>query len=124
MKKQLLALTTGLFLFFGLQVTHAEEEAVKPKHTIKEVMKVGNHPKNGLLKKILAGEGTDDDKKMLLDLYISLLESKPKKGEMDSWQRLAGESAKAAAKVVVGREGALEELKKATNCKACHTPHK
>ncbi|MFN3193324.1 MAG: hypothetical protein ACE361_22625 [Aureliella sp.] len=99
-----------------------DEEKAKPKHSIKEVMKVAL--KGGLQKKVLAGEATDDEKKELLDMYVSLVESKPPKGEMNSWHNLAGGAALAAAKVVVGREGALDELKAATNCKACHSQHK
>ncbi len=98
------------------------QEPESPKHTIKEVMKVGH--KDGLLKKILDGAGTDEDKQLLLDLYISLVESKPEKGDEDSWYELAGAAAMASAKVVVGREGAIESLKVATNCKACHDVHK
>lgn len=110
----------GVLLMTGLITSpaHAEE----PKHTIKEVMVQGH--KEGLLKKILNGEGTTEDKLQLLDLYISLLESEPPKGEDASWQRLSGAAAKAAAKVVVGRDDSLAELKKATNCAACHKAHK
>ena len=93
-----------------------------PKHTIKEAMKIGH--KDGLLKKILGGEASDEDKKTLLDVYVSMVESKPEKGDMESWHLLAGKAAVAAAKVVVGREGALKELETATNCKACHDVHK
>lgn len=100
----------------------AEEEEKKPKHTIKEVMKVGH--KEGLLKKVLGGEASDEEKKQLLDLYVSMVESKPKKGDQASWIKLAGGSTLAAAKVVTGREGAIDELKAATNCKACHSVHK
>ncbi len=99
-----------------------QDETPAPKHSIKDVMK--EHKKGGLLPKILAGEGTEDDKKNLLDMYISMLEAKPPKGEMDSWQKLAGAQALAAAKLVVGREGAIDELKEATNCAGCHKPHK
>lgn len=99
------------------------EEGAKPKHTIKEVMK--QQKKGGLLPKVLSGEASDDEKKQLLDMYISMLEAKPPKGEMGSWQKLAGASALAAAKVVVGREGALDELKKSGGaCAACHKAHK
>ncbi|MCA9128250.1 MAG: hypothetical protein KDB22_14255 [Planctomycetales bacterium] len=100
------------------------DEETKAKHTIKEVMKIGHNKESGVLGKVLSGNATDDEKKLLLDLYISMLESKPKKGEMDSWQKLAGGTALAAAKVVVGREGALDELKEASNCAACHKLHK
>ena len=57
-------------------------------------------------------------------MYVSLVENDPPKGEKDSWQRLAGGAALAAAKVAVGREGAEAELKAAMNCAACHKQHK
>lgn len=80
--------------------------------------------KDGLLKKILGGSATDEDKKALLDAYVSLVENTPAKGDIESWHKLAGGSALAAAKVVVGREDSLKELEAATNCKACHDIHK
>ena len=49
-----------------------------------------------------------------------MLEGKPEKGDQAEWLMMAGKSVVAAGKLVVGREGALEELKVATNCKACH----
>ena len=100
------------------------QDKAKPKHDVKTVMKEGQHPKTGVLKKILAGEGTDEDNKQLLDLFISLVENEPPKGDMASWQTLAGRAANSAAKVVVGRDGSLKELEAATNCKACHSQHK
>lgn len=99
-----------------------DEEKPKSKYTIKEVMK--NVNKDGLLKKVVAGDATQEDKVKLLDNYIALVETKPEKGDNASWQRLAGSAALAAAKVVVGRDGAIEELKVASNCKACHSVHK
>ncbi len=107
----------------AMSLVRAADEAAAPKHTIKEVMKIA-HKEPNLLKKIVAGEGTDEDKKMLLDLYVSMVEGKPSKGDAASWQTLAGKAALAAAKVVVGREGAIQELEAATNCKACHSVHK
>jgi hypothetical protein len=80
--------------------------------------------KDGLLAKIKAGTATAEEKTQLLDLYIDMLESKPPKGDMESWHNLAGAATLAAAKVVVGREGGVDELVKATNCKACHSVHK
>lgn len=106
-----------------LSWSHAAEES-GPKHTIKEVMKIAHGKDSGLLQKVLKGEGSDEEKKQLLDVYVSMVESKPSKGEDGSWQHLAGSAALAAAKVVVGREGALKELETATNCKACHSVHK
>ncbi len=98
------------------------KEADTAKLSIKEIMKVGH--KDGLLKKILDGDATQEEKQLLLDLYITMFESKPEKGDLQSWQQLAGGSALAAAKVVVGRPDGIETLKVATNCKACHESHK
>ena len=114
-----LSLAVGAFV---LPTALAQEEGAKPKHTIKEVM-AANKP-NQLLSKVIKGEASADEKKELLDLFVSLVENKPKKGDMESWHTLAGGAALAAAKVVVGREGAEKELEAATNCKACHSVHK
>ena len=99
-----------------------KEEKAKPKHTIKVVMKEAM--KGGLNKKVISGKASAEEKLALLDMYISMLENKPPVGENASWQKLAGGAAMAAAKVAVGREGAEKELKTATNCAACHKPHK
>jgi hypothetical protein len=101
------------------------EGAAQPKHTIKEVMKNANAGgAKSLLKKVTSGKATQEERLVLLDHYISLVENKPPKGDMDSWQTLAGRAALAAAKVAVGRDGATAELDTATNCKACHSVHK
>ncbi len=115
----LLFLTSVAVVPFALASSENEKE---PKHSIKDVMKEAM--KGGLLKKVSGGEATDEEKKELLDLFISMVESKPPKGEMESWHNLAGASALAAAKMVVGRDGAADDLKAATNCKACHSQHK
>lgn len=113
----------GLVTLACLNVTvqATPPDDAEPKHTIKEVMQA---MKKGLLKKVVSGEATAEEKTQLLDYYISLVENTPKKGDANSWHKLAGDAAKAAAKVVVGREGATDELKAATNCKACHDVHK
>ncbi|MCA9190489.1 MAG: hypothetical protein KDB03_01955 [Planctomycetales bacterium] len=121
--KQILAASLSLAFIIGL-IGNAvvAQDGAQPKHDLKEVMKVAH--KDGLLKKIIAGQASQEEKQTLLDLYISMVEAKPKKGEMTSWHHLAGGAALAAAKVVVGREGAVAELEKASNCKACHDVHK
>jgi len=107
----------------------AQEEAnkPKPKHEIKDVMK-GVHvaPKleKSLRDKVLEGNASAEDKQKLLDLYISLAENDPPKGESDAWQKKTRDVILAAAKIVVGRDGAVEELRVATNCAACHKDHK
>lgn len=90
--------------------------------SIKEVMKIAH--KDGLLKKITEGNASDSEKKELLDLYIDMLEGTPPKGETNDWHLKAGLATISAAKVVLGREGAVEELKSSTNCKSCHDQFK
>jgi hypothetical protein len=121
----MLAVVVGVGSIRTWSLSAAEEgDESAAKHTIKEVMKIAHGKESGLLQKVLKGEASEDQKKELLDVYISMVEGKPSKGDLDSWHTLAGGAALAAAKVVVGREGALKELESATNCKACHSVHK
>jgi hypothetical protein len=77
-----------------------------------------------LLNKVVDGEASKQEKDQLLDLYLSMLENKPDKGEQQSWIMKSGRLMWAAAAVAVGREGAEGMLKEASNCKACHSIHK
>ena len=90
--------------------------------TIKEVMKIAH--KDGLMKKVQGGSASDEEKKQLLDLYIDMMEGEPKKGDKAEWKTIAGATVVSTAKVVLGREGALDELKKTTDCKSCHDKFK
>jgi hypothetical protein len=105
----------------AMAVTNNLLAPAAPK-TIKEVMKVAH--KDGLMKKVQGGSASDEEKKQLLDLYIDLAEGEPKKGDKAEWKIAAGATVISAAKVVLGREGALDELKKATDCMACHSKFK
>lgn len=95
-----------------------------PKHSVKEVMKLAHDKANGLLGKIQGGKATDEEKKQLLDLYIDMVEGEPKKGDPGEWKMAAGAAMMSAAKVVLGREGAVEELAKTSDCKSCHSKFK
>jgi hypothetical protein len=103
-------------------------EKAEPKHAIKDVMKQAHTPGEAggksLLQRVTAGDASNDDKVQLLDLYVSLVENDPPRGDADEFMKKAGAAALAAAKVVVGREGAPEALKAAVNCAACHRDHK
>ena len=121
MRKLVVALS--LFAFCGTVATVvlAADDA-KPKHTIKQVMKVAM--KDGLCKKVAGGKASQDEKNKLLDVFVSLLENKPKKGDAASWNSKASALVIAAARVATGRKGAEAGLKKAANCGACHKAHK
>ena len=90
--------------------------------TVKEVMKIAH--KDGLIKKIQGGSASDKEKMQLLDLYIDLLEGEPKKGDKAEFLAKVNAMVVSAAKVVLGKEGAVDELKKTADCMACHSKHK
>jgi hypothetical protein len=112
----------GLLATTALLVTAADESKPKPKHTIKEVM--GEAHKKKLLNKVTEGQPTKEDKAKLLDLYLSLWENTPPKGDAASWHQKAGNVIVAAAKVVLEEPGAPAKLKAAVNCAECHKNHK
>ena len=114
-------------VFLGLMLSvawadHHEAGEHGAKYTTKEVMKKAH--KEGLLKKVLGNQASEQQKLQLLDLYLSLLENEPPQGSEESWVMKSGTAIVAAAKVAVGRDGAVADLKSATNCKACHEVHK
>ncbi len=115
------SLAAAVILGSGAMAVNNNLLAPAPK-TIKEVMKIAH--KDGLMKKIQGGSASDEEKKQLLDLYIDMLEGEPKKGDKAEWKIAAGATVVSAAKVVLGREGALDELKKTTDCMACHSKFK
>ncbi|MCY3008299.1 MAG: hypothetical protein NTY42_00520 [Planctomycetota bacterium] len=106
----------------GTTVTAFVANPAPAPKTIKEVMKIAH--KDGLMKKIVAGSATDEEKKQLLDLYIDMLEGEPKKGDKTEWKLAASATVVSAGKVVLGKEGAIDELKKTTDCMACHSKFK
>lgn len=100
----------------------ANSPTLEPENTIKEVMQKAH--KKGLHKKVVGGEATAEEKATLLGLYIDMFESTPEKGERSEWMMAAGPAVLAAGKVVAGREGSIEALKQAMDCKACHDKFK
>lgn len=101
-----------------------KEDEKKPKYTIEQVMEKAFKGKPSLVSKVKSGKATDKEKMAVLDMFISLVENKPPRGEMASWQKFSGSAALAAAKVAVGRKEGVAEFKAATNCAKCHKAHK
>jgi len=96
----------GAFAF--AQDSDSKDET-KPKHTVKQVMGKAMSPKGDKLnKKVLSGEASDQEKLELLDLFISLTENDAPSGDQASWNKFASNAAMAAAKVAVGRDGAMK----------------
>ena len=109
----------GAVLALGALLGAAQD---KPKD-IKEVM-VAHKGKDSLIEKIKAGKASDDDKKKLLSLYEALGAFKPPKGDDKSWKDKTEALVSAAKDLVDKKDGALDKLKTASDCKACHSVHK
>jgi cytochrome c556 len=115
------ALFVGMVVASWVVAQESGDKAV-PKHTLKEVMKQAHGSK--LLNKVVDGKASKEEKDQLLDIYISLLDSDPPKGDKEAWIMNSGRLVVAAARVAVGRDGSTDELKAASNCKACHDSYK
>src|SRR5438876_4771674 len=87
---------------------------------IKEVMKMAHTGKPTLLAKVAGGKASDDEKKMLVELYENLGKNKPPKGDEDEWKKKTEDLVAAAKDVAAGTKGANAKLQKASNCGACH----
>ncbi len=91
--------------------------------SIKDVMTVAHKGgKNSMLQKIIGGTGSEADAKKLVELYEFLATQKPSMGEEASWKEKTG-ALVSAAKEVAEKKPA-DNLKKASNCKACHDVHR
>ena len=123
MRKVMLIVTVCLLGSIAVAATAANNTvAAKPKHATKDVMKKAL--KGPLVKKVISGGASAEEKLALLDMMVSLAENKPKKGDAASWEAKTNALINAAARAAVGREGAAAALTKAQNCKACHSKHK
>src|SRR5882672_2854836 len=91
--------------------------------SIKDVMAL-HKGKESFLANILAGKGTDDDLKKLVSAYEVMAAQKPPKGDEANWKTLTAAALGAAKEAQAKKDGALDKLKAATNCKACHDVHK
>ena len=115
--RNLVLLTAAIAIGF-VGVTNQADGGPKTKAAMKKCMK------GGLCKKVATGQGSDEDKAALLAAFKSIAEEKPPKGDADSWKAKTTALIKAAQLAVDGDAGAGAALKKAANCKDCHTAHK
>jgi len=100
-------------MILGIGSNYAGEK--KPKYTIKEVMAEAH--KSGLWKKVAAGDADKADREKLAELYKSLMENKPPKGDLDEWKKTTTVMHRIAQNAIADAE-AGKKLK--VNCGACH----
>jgi hypothetical protein len=108
--------------FAAMTVLGAADD--KPKYDIETIMEKAHDEDNGLYKKVVAGKASAAEKKQLLELYVELGKNKAPKGGKDSWKKKTDAMVAAAKDVVADKDGSIDGLKKAVNCKACHEVHK
>ena len=108
--------------FMGVTVFGAADD--KPKYDIETIMEKAHDKDNGLYKKVVDGKADADEKKQLVDYYTELGKNKPPKGDAKSWKDKTTALVSAAKEVVDGKEAGVADLKKASNCMACHKAHK
>jgi hypothetical protein len=95
--------------------------AAEPKHSVDEVMKKLHKPKNdNVFSRVIAGKGTVDERKMIVEYYESMIAAKPEKGDAKKWQDICNKILTAAKAAEGGDAKALSNLKTTYNCKACH----
>src|SRR5688572_4113857 len=100
------------------------EDAKKPKHSIKDVMKEVHKGDDNIGKRVTKGAASRDDIAKMVEYYESLPANEPPRGEKASWVAKTGKLLTAAKAVKTGAPGALDQYKEAANCKACHSEHK
>ena len=108
------ALACGLVLS-----VQAEESKV-----IKDGMKKFHKGDDAVIKKVLAGAGSEEQIKELQAYYKAIVTEKPPLGDEASWKEKTAAVNKAIDGVVAKDPAALGQLKEAVNCKACHSVHK
>jgi hypothetical protein len=103
----------GLVLFMDADSQGGDKK--KPV-SIKTVMKKAM--KGGLCGKVASGKASDDEKKQLVALFTDLAANKPPKGDEADWKTRT----KALLDAAKADDG--KALKKAADCKGCHSTHK
>ena len=88
------------------------------KYTIKEIMTKSFKADDNLKDLIIEGMATDEQKAQFVDYVENLAQFKPRKGDAASWKE------KTDALIAAAKGTDMAALKKAANCKACHSVHK
>ena len=107
--------------FFNAFIVAKTVKPAKAGYDMETVMKKGfkgSEENPALLKKIVAGKVTAQEKKLFAAYVDALVHLKPKLGGADRWKE------KTAALVAAVKSGKVEAIKKASDCKACHNVHK
>lgn len=109
----------GLVTGYSVSWAHDDHDS---HEVIEKVMKTAM--KGGLCKKVVTGKASKEEKDKLVAMFEKLAKAKPGKGDAKSWKAKTSKLVKAAKAVAGGDDKAAKALRKAANCKACHSVHK
>ena len=74
--------------------------------------------KGGLCGKVASGKASEDEKKQLIALFTDLAANKCPKGDEKDWKE------RTSALLAAAKADDAKALKKAADCKGCHSEHK
>ncbi len=114
----------GLYVNTGWEKPKVVEPPKTAEVTFKVIMEKGHKGDGSLLAKTLTKKASKDEIKALLGYYEALAKMKPKKGPANSWKAKTGALVAAIKLVDKGDQKGFVALKKASDCKACHSVHK
>ena len=119
MKKALQVLS--VFVALAAFASFASAKKSEQHEIFEEIMKKGfksTKEKPALLKKVVDGTATVEEKTKLAEYIKKLVTLKPPEGDADSWKK------KTQALNAAMMKNDLKALKVASDCKACHKVHK
>jgi hypothetical protein len=138
MKRMIALFAAGLVVSATVALTAVAQDDKLP--TVKAIMKKLHGGKTALKSKVAAQLKTADPNwealqkatKEYEELGTALAKNDPPKGDKGSWDKLAGDFAKASKtlntaatdKDKPGAEAAFKSLASGVSCKTCHTAHK
>ncbi len=117
--------STGLIAMAAIAETGPATKPADATATlpIKKIMDKANKGPDALFKKVMSGKADAAQKQELLELYAMLGKNDPPKGDKTDWDDRTAALTKAAQGVVDDAPNAIPALKKAADCKACHSLH-
>lgn len=94
------------------------------KAPIKDMMLRTHKEKGALVFLVRDAESTEADNKKLLDEYKALENMKPPVGDAGAWKKRIGNVIAMLQELVDKKGGAVERVRSATDCAACHNAHR
>ena len=104
-------------------VPQAKDKKPKPK-TIKQIMEETHKGADNPASEVRHGRGTPEMAKTLLEAYKLMASMKPPRGDEKSWKSRTEAVIAALTDLLANKSGAVDRVYSATDCRACHDPHR